>query len=74
MALQEDRKKIEPTGFVRGNTKLYLMKTDGKMRIVDLSLGKIIRIEKVSGNFTSEPFIADQNLFVIRNGSIVQYN
>jgi hypothetical protein len=44
------------------------------MILVDLSIGNIKAIEKVSGDFISRPFIFSQNLFVIRNGSIVQYN
>ena len=39
-----------------------------------LKTGNITGIEKVSGNLCSKPFIFNQNLFVIRNGSIVQYN
>ena len=68
------RKNIKPVGFVIGNTNLYLTNTDGKMIIVDLSLGDIKKIEKISGDFISRPFIFNQNLFVIRNGSIIQYN
>ena len=68
------RKKINPVGFVIGNTNLYLTNTDGKMIVVDLSLGDIKKIEKISGDFISRPFIFNQNLFVIRNGSIIQYN
>ena len=68
------RKNINPVGFVIGNTNLYLTNTDGKMIIVDLSLGDIKKIEKISGDFISRPFIFNQNLFVIRNGSIIQYN
>ena len=68
------RKNIKPVGFVIGKTNLYLTITDGKMIVVDLSLGDIKKIEKISGDFISRPFIFNQNLFVIRNGSIVQYN
>jgi outer membrane protein assembly factor BamB len=68
------RKKIKPIGFAIGGTKLYLTNTDGKMIIVDLSHGSVVDIKKVAGNFTSKPFIFNQNLFVIRNGSIIQYN
>ena len=68
------RKKIKPVGFSIGNTNLYLTNSDGKMIVVNLSLGNIVRIEKVSGNYVSKPFIVNKNLFVIRNGSIVQYN
>ena len=68
------RKNIKPVGFAIGNTNLYLTNSDGKMIIVDLSLGNIKKIEKISGDFISRPFIVNENLFVIRNGSIVQYN
>jgi outer membrane protein assembly factor BamB len=68
------RKDIKPVGFAIGNTNLYLTNSDGKMIIVDLSLGNIVNIEKISGDFVSKPFIVNENLFVIRNGSIVQYN
>ena len=68
------RKNIRPIGFAIGDTKLYLTNTDGRMIIADLELGNTIRIEKLAGGFTSRPFIFNQNLFVIRNGSIIQYN
>ena len=68
------RKHINPIGFVIGNTNLYLTNSDGKMIIYDLSLGNIIKIEKISGDFISKPFIVNQNLFVIRNGSIIRYD
>ncbi len=68
------RKYIEPVGFAIGNTKLYLSNTDGNIIIADLNLGNVIRIEKVAGDFISRPFIYNQNLYVIKNGSIVQYN
>ena len=68
------RNDIKPIGFAIGNTKLYLTNTDGRMIIVDINLSNIIGIEKVAGNFTSRPFIFNNNLFIIRNGSIVKYN
>jgi len=68
------RKNINPVGFAIGNSKLFLTNTDGNMIFVDLRLGNITGIEKVTGSLTSKPFIFNQNLFVIRNGSIVQYN
>jgi len=68
------RKNINPVGFAIGNSKLFLTNTDFNMIFVDLRLGNITGIEKVTGNLTSKPFIFNQNLFVIRNGSIVQYN
>ena len=68
------RKEIQPVGFVIGNTNLYLTNSDGKIIIADLSEGKVLKIEKVSGGIVSEPFIFNNNLYVVRNGSVVQYN
>ena len=68
------RKNIQPIGFVIGDKNLYLTNSDGKIIVADLSDGKSTKIEKVSGGLVSEPFIFDNNLFVVRNGSIVQYN
>jgi outer membrane protein assembly factor BamB len=68
------RKDLKPVGFAIGDSKIYLTSTDGKMIIADLSLGDVISTEKVAGNFISRPFIFNNNLFIIRNGSIIQYN
>ena len=71
---QKKRNKLKPIGFVIGNDKLFLTNTDGKMIVVDLREGKITGIEKIAADFTSKPFIFNQNLFVIKNGSILRFN
>ncbi len=68
------RKNIYPIGFVIGDKNLFLTNSDGKMIVAGIEDGKIIKIEKVSGGLVSEPFIFNNNLYVVRNGSIVQYN
>ena len=68
------RKNVYPIGFVIGKKNLYLTNSDGKMIVAGIDLGNILKVEKVSGNLVSEPFIFNNNLFVIRNGSIVQYD
>ena len=68
------RKNIYPVGFVIGDKNVFLTNSDGKMIIAGIEDGKIIKIEKVSGGLVSEPFIFNNNLYLVRNGSIVQYN
>ena len=68
------RKNIYPIGFAIGNKNLYLTNSDGKLIVVDLQNGSIIKTEKVSSNLVSKPFIYNNNLFLIRNGSIILYN
>ena len=71
---KKHRKKIEPRGFVVGLDKLYLTNDDGKIIVIKLKTGKILKIHKISRNNLSKPFIHKKNLFVIKNGSINQYN
>jgi len=72
----KDKKRgnIYPIGFVIGDKKLFLTNSDGKIIIAGIEDGKIIKIEKVSGGLVSEPFIFNNNLYVVRNGSIIRYN
>ncbi len=70
----KNRKNIYPIGFAIGNKNLFLTNSDGKMIVAGIEDGKIIKIEKVSGGLVSEPFIYNNSLYVVRNGSIVQYN
>ncbi len=71
---KKKRSKIKPIGFSIGNKNLYLTNSDGKIIIVDLSLGDIIKVEKVSGNLVSKPLIFKNNLYLITNGKIDKYN
>ena len=68
------RNNVIPVGFVVGNNNLYLTNSDGMMIVSELKLGNVIKIEKVSGGLLSEPFIFNENLYIVRNGSIIQYN
>ncbi|WP_297681580.1 PQQ-binding-like beta-propeller repeat protein [uncultured Candidatus Pelagibacter sp.] len=71
---EKKRVDIKPIGFVIGNRNLYLTNSDGQMLVVDLVTGKSIYNIKVAKSFVSKPFISNENLFVIRKGSIIQYN
>ena len=71
---EKNRKELKPIGFVIGNTNIYISNNDGKLIVADLSNGKVNFIEKIGGDTISEPFIVNQNLYVIKSGSIVRYN
>ncbi len=68
------RKNIFSTGFIIAQNKIYLSNTDGKLIVADLKTGKIFNIIKISGNKILQPFINNNNLFLIKNGSIIKYN
>jgi outer membrane protein assembly factor BamB len=68
------RKKIFTTGFVIAQSRLYLSNNDGKLIVVDLSSGNILKVNNISGDKILQPYINNNHLFVIRNGSIIKYN
>lgn len=70
----KDRKKIRPIGFLIANEKLYLSNNDGTLIIVNISTGKVIKTQKISRGPLSKPFINNNRLYIIKNGSIIEYN
>ena len=43
------------------------------MIVADIEDSKIAKIEKVSGGIISEPYIFNNNLYIVRNNSIIKY-
>ncbi len=68
------RKKIKPTGFTIGGNNLYLTNSDGNLIVISLSAGNVLKIEKVGRDLISKPLIYNENLFIVKNGSITQYD
>ncbi len=68
------RKKVEPSGFSIGQKKLYLSNSDGNLMVIDLSSGNLLSIEKVARDLISMPYIHNGNLFIVKNGSVIQYD
>ena len=71
---KKERNQIKPIGISIGQDKLYLTNNDGRIIVIDLVSGKVVRTERVSRGQISKPFIFNENLFLIKNGSIIQYN
>ena len=68
------RKQIKPTGFFVALNKIYLTNSDGKLIIVNSNEGNILNVVKISGGKILQPFINENNLFLITNGSIIKFN
>ena len=71
---EKDKKNLYPIGFSIGNKNLYLTNSNGRIIVVDLNTGSILKEQKVSGNLISKPLIFNNSLYLIRNGSIDKYN
>mgnify|MGYP000164758435 FL=1 len=71
---EKKRNQIKPTGFIVALNKIYLTNSDGKLIIVNSNEGNILNVVKVSGSKILQPFINENNLFLISNGSIIKFN
>ena len=70
----QKRKEIKPTGFFVALNKIYLTNSDGELIIVNSNEGSIVNTVKISRNKILRPFINENNLFLISNGSIIKFN
>ena len=68
------RNKVVPTGLIVAMNKVYLTNDDGKLIIADLNTGNILNTIKITGGKISQPYVYNDNLFLIKNGSIIKYN
>ena len=68
------RNDIKPTGFFISIGKIYLTNDDGKLIIANVNTGEILDIVKVGSDKILKPLVNDNNLFLIRNGSIIRFN
>ena len=66
--------KKEPVGFVIGKDFFYMTNMDGKLMKINLNNVKIVKIENISKSRVSKPIIFNKKLYVVRNGSILEYN
>lgn len=66
------RKKIKPIGFVVGLENIYLTTNHGRLLIIDIQTGKTKSILKIDSNKISRPFALNQNLFIIKDNSILK--
>ena len=66
------KKNISPTGFFIAQNKVYLSSNDGKLIVAGLSDGNILDINKISGDKILQPYVNNNDLYMIRNGSIIK--
>ena len=71
---QKKRFDIKPIGFLVGSQQIFLSTSNGRLLIIDLVSGKTNSTIKIDNKKISKPFILNDNLFLIKNGSIVKLN
>ena len=68
------RSKIKPVGFIVGSENIYLTTDNGKLMIIDIKSGRATSILKIDNGKISRPSVLNQNLFIIKENSIIRLN
>ena len=71
---KKKRSKIKPVGFILGSENIYLTTDHGRLMIIDVTLGRTISILKIDNDKISRPFVLNQNLYIIKENSIIKLN
>ena len=61
-------------GFILGSENIYLTTDHGKLMIIDVILGRTKSILKIDNDKISRPFVLNQNLYIIKENSIIRLN
>tara|TARA_B110000305_G_scaffold118157_1_gene132686 strand:- start:1960 stop:3339 length:1380 start_codon:yes stop_codon:yes gene_type:complete len=69
---KSNRPKFKPTGFMVGKNSIYLTTDHGKLYVVDTESGKTSSIIKIDNKKISSPFVLNNNLFLIKDNSIIK--
>ena len=73
--LKEKQKKLtKPEGFIVGKKNIYVTTNNGKLVVVDSETGKSKSIYNVAKSKLSRPLSLNQNIFIIKNNSIIKLN
>jgi len=70
----KNRNKIKPVGFSIGQENIFLSTNHGKLLIIDILTGKTKSILKIDNEKISRPFFSNENLYLIKNNSIIKLN
>ena len=68
------RSEIKPVGFLIGETDIFLSTNHGKLLIMDILTGKTKSTLKIAKKKISRPFFSNNNLYLIKENSIIKLN
>jgi outer membrane protein assembly factor BamB len=68
------RSKIKPVGFSISETDIFLSTDNGKLLIIDILTGKTKSTLKIDNIKISKPFFSNNNLYLIKENSIIKLN
>ena len=70
----KDIQKILPVGLSIGKDFFYITNQNGELMKINLNVVKIEKVENISKGAISKPIIYNERLYIVKNGSILEYN
>ncbi len=71
---ESKRDIIKPTGFIVGKNYIYLSTDNGYLISINIISGKSNSVIKLSGGKISRPYISENDLYILKNNSIIKFN
>ena len=71
---KKKRSRIKPVGFIVGSENIYLTTDHGRLMIINIITGRTKSMLKIDNDKISRPFVLNQNLYIIKENSIIRLN
>jgi len=71
---KKKKKKIKPVGFIVGKKNIYLTTSNGRLFVVDILTGTTKSILKIDNEKILRPIVLGQNLFIVKDNSVIKLN
>ena len=68
------RKNIQPTGFILGINDIYVTTNNGRLLVIEIATGAIKSIIKIDNDKISRPSVLNENLYIVKNNSVIKLN
>ena len=68
------KNKIKPEGFIVAKDEIYLSLNNGKLIVIDITTGRSKNILKIDNGKISRPYVLNNNMYIIRDNSIIKLN
>jgi outer membrane protein assembly factor BamB len=68
------KSNVEPTGFIVGRNNIYLTTNNGRLLVINVETGLTSSILKIAKGKISRPSVLNQNLYIIKENSIIKLN
>ena len=68
------KNNIKPEGFIVAKDEIYLSLNNGKLIVIDITTGRSKNILKIDNEKISRPYVLNNNMYIIRDNSIIKLN